>query len=317
MRDAPLISVIMSVHNHAAFVVDAVESVLKQTFADWELILINNGSTDRSPALIDELARRDPRVRPVHQEDIGLPAARNRGIGLARGPWIAYLDSDDVWFPNTLETYARYVAAHAQAQFVFGFAHRLRGARITVLPGEHQHRPVGTKELFERMFLTPLTVCHRRELWEQAGRFDEALRWCDDYDLFLRMSLSCVFEPVGRALGLRRRHDGNLSAPSGRSQQVEAEVLRRFAEGAGRAVLDERHVRRRLGRVYARAARRYLGERDYGQALALAQEAQALTPTWRNRMLCRLCTWLAPRSHAARRTLETSTPSPPAAHGWH
>ena len=300
MQDAPLISVVMSVHNHEAFVVPAVESVLAQSFSAWELILINNGSTDRSPALIDELARRDPRIRPIHQEDIGLPAARNRGISLARGPWIAYLDSDDLWFPNTLETYAGYVAAHPQAQFIFGFAHRLRGALVTVLPGRHQDRPVGTRELFERMFLTPLAVCHRRELWEQAGCFDPELRWCDDYDLFLRMSLRCRFEPLGRALGLRRRHGSNLSAPSGRSQQVEAEVLRRFAEGPGRDVLDARLIARRLGQVYGRGARRYLGERDYGQALALAQEALTAAPSWRNRMFCRLCAWLAPRTSRER-----------------
>ncbi|MCI0680814.1 MAG: glycosyltransferase family 2 protein [Gemmataceae bacterium] len=298
MQDSPLISVIMSVHNHEAFVGQAVESVLAQTFPAWELILIDNGSTDRSPELIDALARRDPRIRPIHQDNIGLPAARNRGIGLARGAWIAYLDSDDLWFPIALETYARHVAAQPRTRFVFGFAHRLRGARITVLPGRHQDRPAGTRELFERMFLAPLTVCHQRDLWEQAGRFDGALRWCDDYDLFLRMSLRCRFEPLGHALGLRRRHGSNLSAPSGRSQQAEAEVLRRFAEGAGRTALDDELVGRRLGQVYARAARRYLGERDYGQALALAQEAQALAPTWRNRLLCRLCGWLAPRTPA-------------------
>ncbi len=302
MQDSPLISVIMSVHNHEAFVVQAVESVLAQSFFDWELILINNGSTDRSPVLIDELARRDARIRPIHQEDIGLPAARNRGIDLSHGPWIAYLDSDDLWFPKTLETYAGYIEAHPQARFIFGFAHRLRGARITVLPGEHQDRAVGACELFERMFLTPLTVCHRRELWEQAGRFDPDLRWCDDYDLFLRMSILCRFEPIGRAVGLRRRHADNLSTPSGRSQQVEAEVLRRFAEGPGRDVLDERQIRRRLGQVTARAARRCLGERDYEQARELAQEALTLAPPWRNRMFCGLCAWLAPRASRKRRS---------------
>lgn len=302
MQPAPAISVIMSVYNHQAFVRQAVASVLEQTFRDWELILINNGSTDASPALIDELARRDARIRLIHQPNIGLPGARNRGIALARGSWIAYLDSDDVWFPHTLAAYAGYLEAHPRAQFIFGHAHRLRGDTITKLSGKHPQQPVGTRELFQRMFLAPLTVCHRRALWEQAGRFDSRLRWCDDYDLFLRMSLLYRMEPIGPALGLRRRHGTNLSAPSGPSQQVEAEVLRRFAEGPGRNVLDERSVARRLGQVHARAARRYLRERNYPQALALAQEALALAPAWRHRMLCRMCRWLAPR--ATRQTHE-------------
>ena len=299
MQHHPAISVIMSVHNHQAFVRQAVESVIAQTCADWELILINNGSTDDSPELINELARRDPRIRPFHQPNIGLPASRNRAIGLARASWIAYLASDDVWFPHTLATYAAYLDSHPRAQFTFGYAHRLCDVAITELPGVHQDRLVGTRELFQRMFLTPLTVCHRRELWDRAGRFDAQLVWCDDYDLFLRMSLLCRFEPIGSVLGLRRRHDGNLSAPSGPSYRAEAEVLHRFADGAGRNVLDTRLIARRLGQAYGRAARRYMRERNYPQALALAQKALALAPTWRYRMLCRFCSWLAPHAAAA------------------
>lgn len=303
MNCTPAISVIMSVHNHQAFVRQAIESVIAQTLPSWELILIDNGSTDESPALIDAMARRDARIRPIHQNNIGLAAARNRGIGLARGPWIAYLDSDDIWFPNALAAYSRFVEEHPSAQFVFGFAHRLRGVTITELAGEHQIHPVGTLELFLRMFLTPMTVCHRRALWDQAGRFDAQLRWCDDYDLFLRMSLLCRFEPIGAALGLRRRHAHNMSKPSGPSQHVEAEILRRFAEGPGRHTLDVHVVARRLGQVYARAARRYLAENQYPQAFAMAKQALALAPSWRHRMLYRLCAWLAPGSAGQRRSL--------------
>jgi hypothetical protein len=303
MHRIPTISVVMSVHNHEAYVRQAVESVLAQTFGDWELILLNNGSTDESPRIIDQLAKRDARIRAFHQPNLGLPASRNRGIGLARAAWIAYLDSDDVWFPHTLAHYAGAVEATPSARFVFGYAHRLCGDTITELRGVHQDRAVGTRELFQRMFLTPLTVCHRRELWRQAGSFDPQLVWCDDYDLFLRMSLLCRFEPLGQLLGLRRRHDRNLSAPSGASYQAEAEVLRRFAAGQGRDALDERLIARRLAQMYGRAARRYLRERNYPRASMLAQEAVAYAPTWRYRMLCRFCAWLNPCDRA-RRTFE-------------
>ena len=303
MDRTPLISVVMSVHNHEAFVRQAVESVIAQTFPDWELILINNGSSDDSPRLVDELARRDRRIRPIHQDDIGLPASRNRGISVARGRWIAYLDSDDIWFPWTLAGYARYLEHHPRARFIFGYAHRLRNGRITELPGDHQDGPVGTRELFQSMFLTPLTVCHCRDLWQQAGRFDPRLHWCDDYDLFLRMSRLCRFEPIGQALGLRRRHGNNLSRPCGASHHAEAEVLRRFAEDAGDDALDARQVARRLGQVYARAARRFLREHNFPRALAAAQQALAQAPSWRNRAFCRLCIWLAARLLGAARPI--------------
>src|SRR5262249_30425670 len=163
--------------------------------------------------------RRDSRIRPIHQSNLGLAAARNRGNALARGPWIAYLDSDDLWFSHALRSLADYLKAHPYARFTYGYAHRLRGHVITPRRPQHQNRPADTCDLFRRMFLVPLAVCHRRELWEQAGQFDPRLRWCDDYDLFLRMSLRAPLEPIDVCLGLRRRHAGNMSARTGANQQ--------------------------------------------------------------------------------------------------
>src|SRR6267142_1173914 len=213
MPRTPFISVIMAVYNHEAFLRPAVESVLAQTFSDWELILINNGSTDRSPAIVDELARRDARILPIHQANLGLAAARNRGNSLARGPWIAYLDSDDLWFPHALQTFTNFLQERPQARFIYGYAHRLRGNAVTPRRPQHQHRPADTADLFRRMFL--------------------------------RMSLHARLEPISVPLGLRRRHAGNMSARTGASQQAEAEMLRRFAERHGHAFLDGRTIARR------------------------------------------------------------------------
>ena len=144
------------------------------------------------------------------------------------------------------------------------------------------------------MFLVPLAVCHRRDLWAQSGHYDPRLRWCDDYDMFLRMSLHVALEPIGQPLGLRRRHANNMSSRSGSSQQAEAEMLRRFADRYGNAALDGRIVARRLGQVYARAARCFLRERRYAEAATMARQARQAISTWGNRMLCRWCAWMAP-----------------------
>ena len=300
MNQTPHISVIMAVYNHQAYLRQAVESVLEQTFDDWELILIDDGSTDRSADMIDDLGRRDARLVCVHQRNVGLAASRNRGITMARAPWIAYLDSDDVWLTGALQSYVDYLQGHPHAQFIFGVAHRLRGGQVTEFQGPAYDRSIGTRELFQRMFLTPLAVCHRRDLWVKAGRFDPALRWCDDYDLFLRMSLHCRFEPIGQAVGLRRRHGRNMSARRGPTQQAEAEVLHRFVERYCRPLLGDPLVVRRLGQVYARAARCYFRERKFPQALAMAQQAHALSPSLRNRAVAWLSRWLTPHGAAAR-----------------
>jgi hypothetical protein len=129
-----------------------------------------------------------------------------------------------------------------------------------------------------------------------VGGYDTTLRFCDDYDLYLRMSLHCAFEPVNRPIGLRRRHEGNLSVQSGRSQQGEAFVLRRFVEErGGRDVLTAEEINRRLGRVYFRAAKCYFRERNFAAARAMADEARSYRTSWRNEAIRLLSHQLAPR----------------------
>ncbi len=293
----PTFSIITAVYNHEAYVRQAVESVLAQTCTDWELILINDGSTDGSPALIDELASRDARIKPIHQANAGVAAARNRGIAAARGDWITYLDSDDLWFAHALETYVDHLRRQPETQFVYGFMHRLRGTHVTELAAPRVPNPARTVDLYRRMFLATPAVCHRPSLVDRAGGFDRTLRVCEDYDVFLRMSLHCALEPLGVALGLRRRHDTNISQRSGRSQVAEAQMLDRFAAQAAH-VIDAKMRAARVGRIYARAARQFFRERNYDECLRTGRLAQELAPTFRVGALCWMCRWLAGRRSA-------------------
>ena len=295
----PTFSIIMSVFNHEAFVEQAVESVLAQSCTDWELILIDDGSTDRSPELLDHLAHRDARIRPIHKANSGLADSRNLGIAKSLGSWVTYLDSDDLWLPHTLETYARHLERRPQAQFMFGYMHRLRGQKITEVQPPQLPSPPRTRDLYRRMFLMTPAVCHLRELAECAGGFDRQLRYCDDYDFFLRMSLHCDMEPLGVALGLRRRHENNMSQRSGKSQLVEARVLARFAQRAPDIISASLRARR-VGQIYARAARCFFREGDYNQALECGLRAQSCAPTLRGRMLCCMCRWLGATTNRVR-----------------
>lgn len=297
MSDPPSFSVIMPVFNHARYLEEAVESVLAQTVEDWELIVVDDGSTDLSPEIIEKLCREHSRIRSFHQENRGAGAARNRGIGMARAQWLCYLDSDDVWFPETLDHYCRYIAAHPQARFIYGYRHRLeKDGRVTCLPAQYQDRPTGARELFQVSYLSPIRVCHRAELIRETGGYDENLPLCEDYDLFLRMSVHTAFEPIGKATGLRRRHDANISRQTGFSLSVEASVLLRFWEEYGKGYISRDEANDRLGKVLYAAGREYFHARQFRECTLAMRQARSYSLSLKGKMIEWLAQALSPFS---------------------
>lgn len=280
---APFFSVMMPVYNHAAYVGAAIESVLAQTFRDWELVVVDDGSTDESGAIVDGYAAKDPRIVAIHQTNGGEGAARNRALAAARAPWITFLDSDDLWYPETLRHYADFIAAHPEATFLYGTRHRLNDdGSVEKPPGEFQDRVTGAAELFGRMHLSCLCVCFRKELADRAGGYDVRLRTGTDYDLYLRLSRHTRFWPIGHATGLRRRHGSNISQCSGRTRMTEAGLLQRFVdEFGGREVLPPALIARRLSRVYFTAGREFLREGNVKQALEALASAKRYRPSLR------------------------------------
>ena len=291
----PTFSVIMPVYNHERFVGEAVRSVIAQRREDWELWIVDDGSTDASGSIVDELAAGDERITVIHQPNAGPAAARNAALDRARGEWLAFLDSDDVWADGALESYAAHIAACPEAQFIRGYRHRMDadGSKVPK-KGERQDAAAGTAELFDRMFLEHMCVCYRRELLDRTGRFHEGLRCSEDYELYLRMSLHCRFEPTGVCVGWHRRHGGNISRQSGYTRMVQARILERFAEGPGREVLEPERVARRLGRLYYAAGRQYFKARCYRQALAASALSRRYRPTAKNALIALLSRCLLP-----------------------
>jgi len=224
MNEARIISVVIPTYNRAPWVAAAVQSALAQTYPHTEVIVVDDGSTD-STADVLEAFTRDGRVRYFHQENLGVSAARNRGIREARGRFIAFLDSDDVWYPWKLEVQSRLLetmprlalvctefaastaegddAAYSRSHFkVFrrqgvGYAdvfdERARLADLVgVVPGVPGDTLVHWGEVFEWLFQgnfihTPTVLC-RREAILEAGGFDESLRTQEDFDLYLRIT---------------------------------------------------------------------------------------------------------------------------------
>ncbi|MCX7826323.1 MAG: hypothetical protein N2689_12310, partial [Verrucomicrobiae bacterium] len=204
-----------------------------------------------------------------------------------RAGWLAFLDSDDLWYPQALQHFRDYIAAHPEATFIHGYRHRLNDdGSITESPGEFQDRVTGAVELFGRMFLSCLCVCCRRELVEKAGGYDTTLTISPDYDLYLRMSRYTKFWPLNKPTGLRRRHKTNISRASGRNRMTHAQILERFVNDAGgRDLLPPDLVAERLSRVYLTAAREFIREKNYADAITALERSQARRRTLRASLL--------------------------------
>jgi glycosyltransferase involved in cell wall biosynthesis len=182
----PLISVIIPTFNRASWVREAVDSVLAQTFQDFELIVVDDGSTDTTG---EGLGPYGDRLSYIYQARQGVSAARNRGLEMAAGGWLAFLDSDDLWLPQKLESQVDFFYRNTQAEICQTEEIWIRNGR-RVNPRSKHRKPSGD------IFVPSLTLCLvspsavmlKRSLLEEVGFFDRSLPACEDYDLWLRIS---------------------------------------------------------------------------------------------------------------------------------
>ncbi len=210
----PVVSVIIPAYNRAGMLIEAVESVLAQTYSDYELIIIDDGSTDETQALLKSF--RQP-LSVYGQENRGVSAARNKGAALAKGKYLAFLDSDDLWLPDKLNRQMNFfhqnqAALICQTEEIW----IRRGQRVN--PKNRHQKPSG------RIFLPSLSLCLvspsavmiRKDLFEEMHGFDESLPACEDYDLWLRISCRYPIYLLDEALIIKRGgHAGQLSAGTG------------------------------------------------------------------------------------------------------
>lgn len=182
-------------------VLEAVRSVLAQDAGDLEVIVVDDGSTDGTP----EALARMPSVRYVVQERRGVAAARNAGVRRARGDWIAFLDSDDLWLPRKLT--AQFALHQRCPEILVSQTEEIwirNGVRVN--PRAYHRKPAGDIFLpsLERCLVSPSAVMLRRDLFESVGGFDERLMVCEDYDLWLRLACRVPFALLAEPLVIKR-----------------------------------------------------------------------------------------------------------------
>ncbi|MCD4524765.1 glycosyltransferase [Nocardioides sp. cx-173] len=179
----PLVSIVMPLWNRATVVRDAVESVQRQTFGDWELLIVDDGSTDDSLSVVRGMAAFDERIVVVPAGHHGVSAARNTGLARARGRYVAFLDTDNQWRPGFLQVMLAELEAHPDWQMAHAALQAARDGEVyyRAFEGTHRHLLVAN-----HIDLNVLVA--RRELVTQVGGFDESLRRGVDYDLVLKMA---------------------------------------------------------------------------------------------------------------------------------
>lgn len=207
----PKVSVVIPAYNAMTYLPDTLDSVLKQTFSDFEVLIIDDGSTDYIQAWIAHNAI-DPRVRLIAQVNQGLSAARNTGIANAQGEYVAFLDADDLWEPTKLEKQVRYLNNNSVVGVVYNWISVIdaKGKPTGRVWGGNIEGDVLT-ELLQRNIIDCPSVLVRRKCFEDVGVFDRTLRSVEDWDMWIRIASRYPFAVTKESLVYYRQHASNMS----------------------------------------------------------------------------------------------------------
>lgn len=219
----PLFSIVMAAYNAADTIEEAIASARAQTLGDFELIVIDDGSTDRTPAILDQLGREDPRLRVIHQANAGANPTRNRALAAARGEFVTFLDSDDLKLPTYLEAVYETMGSDPAVGLAYSDCYvledrhrRIRRSTVLGAYGQTAGPPEGAEALLGRLiegcFIPFSATTVRRSALEAVGPFDPRLAGTDDWELWIRIIASGVdVRRVPGALAVMRRVEGQIS----------------------------------------------------------------------------------------------------------
>lgn len=225
----PQISVIVNIRNGAAFLREALDSVLTQSFADWELIAWDDCSTDESAAIV--CSYRDPRIRYyLSPEDTPLGKARDLAMRQANGEWLAFLDQDDVWMPRKLEK--QLALAAPDVGIIYGRAVMFDAQRGNLRDYDYAHefQPLPEGEIFQQLFrdacfIAMSSAMLRRSAVEEAGGVPDRIQLVPDYYLYVAIAHRYRARAVQGVVCRYRTHPGSMSASAENRLRLQSEPL--------------------------------------------------------------------------------------------
>ncbi|GAM06002.1 glycosyltransferase [Novosphingobium sp. MBES04] len=237
----PAISVVLSVYNGERYLAQAIESVLAQTFADFEFLILDDGSRDGSRAILERYARRDARIRLTLRENRGLIVSLNELVVLARAPIIARMDADDICRSDRFALQYAFLDAHPEYGVVGSWSADIDAEGRPLAPIGADH-PCTHDEMLAAIARGGQLICHpsammRRSVVVDAGGYHAAFRHCEDLDLWLRLASLTQLGNIPERLLQYRRYPAQVSSRHATEQQIGSAVARlAYAErAAGRS----------------------------------------------------------------------------------
>jgi glycosyltransferase involved in cell wall biosynthesis len=227
-----LASVLMPAYNGETYIQQAIESVIAQTYPNWELIVVDDGSTDNTSNIVANY--RDPRIRYDFQENRGQAAALNRGLDLARGEYITTLDTDDWFTPESLSDRVRFLTEHPEYGVVYGDGYYcdVTGKLLQHFSNYRIENVCG--DVYDILITSPFfgtgaNVMVRREVFEKNRiRYDEAIVWCQDYDIYIRIAEQASFGVVDTVTVWYRLHEANMTMSMPQGRRLESLIRTKF-----------------------------------------------------------------------------------------
>ena len=246
MNKSLFVSVVMPVYNCAEYLKDAIESILVQTFDDFEFIIINDGSTDESPAILNYYASKDARIKVIDQTNQGIVTALNKGLSVAKGEWIFRMDQDDISLPNRFKLQVQLIKKDPTLVLLGGWSQQIDAQgnllKINKLPAKN-NQLINAMEGLRPFFAHP-TACFRRDVVLRIGGYRERFRVAEDGELWLRLAGSGSFGCCQEVILLLRKHTQSLSNTQSRQQLlsgITAHIchLRRKSGSSDLSIMDE------------------------------------------------------------------------------
>ena len=295
----PTISVIIPAYNAEHTILETIQSILKQTFSDFEIIIVNDGSSDRTLDIVRQIG--DPRIKCFTYENGGNSLARNRGLSHAIGEFISFIDADDLWTPEKLELQLEALQQHPEASVAYSWtAHFVDDREKSV----SSYRPIFFEgNVYDRILVYNFiangsNILVRRKAIELVGGFESTLKRCADWDLYIKLAAKCNFVVVPKHQILYRQSPNSLSKDIELVEQQSLIVIERAYQSAPPEYQDLKN--QTLARINQYYTRQYLKRSNDLEATKKASQRFWTAIRWYPQILLQnhgrdLCVWLIKR----------------------
>lgn len=276
----PTFDIIIPAYNAAQYLSIAIESVVAQTFEDWRILLVDDGSTDNTSEIVASFAQQlGPKLQYIRQRNSGLPAARNTAIRHSSAEFLALLDADDVWLPCRLSESLNCFRDCPQVGLAYGYVQRIdaQGAVLDTFADRQQHGEGQIAPyIYMRMVDLPCpTITFRKKCVDEVGLFDESLRATEDRDLWLRIALRYEVALAPHIIALYRTSPASMTTDPDRMLKAQLQFIEKHYGAPGCGRLARRFA---LARIYKQRAEALGIRRQRWAALKSSLRALAFYP---------------------------------------